>query len=116
MADIAEIGRKIARICDFDYDENTRMLYQTKDGDIIGYDCPSLDAIHEAEENMGFLQKIEYMKAIENIIFEDMKGLTTMTMVMLDDEVDWRIVHASFEQRLQAFLEVMDTKEMFDEN
>lgn len=52
MDRLVELGRKIAKICDWTFDENLGQMFFVKDGDIVGYDWPSLDAMYEAEETL----------------------------------------------------------------
>lgn len=42
----------IAALCGWEYCEDTQQMVFVKDGDIIGLDWPSLDAMHEAEAHL----------------------------------------------------------------
>ena len=52
----------IAKLMDWEYYEETGEMAATKDGDILGYSWPSLDAMHEAEKvlNDGQFEEFVY--------------------------------------------------------
>lgn len=44
---------RVAALCGWTYEEDERKVFFVKDGDIVGYDWPSLDAMHEAVKTLG---------------------------------------------------------------
>jgi len=48
-----QLGDRVAGICEWTYDKKTNQMVFVKDGDIVAYDWPSLDAMHEAEMSLS---------------------------------------------------------------
>ena len=87
-----ELGRKIAKLCDWTYEESEQKMFFEKDGDIVGYDWPSLDAMHEAIISLSEYQKAAYRNVLVGMIC---KG---------EGEENWEAIDASFRQRAEAFV------------
>jgi hypothetical protein len=78
------------------YDPVNDQVVFVKDGDIVGYDWPSLDAIHEAEARLHPWQHTLYQDRL-------MEAVTPMGKVL-----DWfNMVTATHEQRLEAMVRTM---------
>ena len=93
---IEQLGVLIASLCKWTYDENERKMFFVKDGDIVGYDWISLDAMHEAEEMLVEVQKRKYGNILLDLTHPD------------EYYGEYDMVHATAKQRAEAFITVMD--------
>jgi hypothetical protein len=96
-----EMTKKIAALCEWTYDDRDEKMFFTKDGDIVGYDWPSLDAIHEAIVSLSLYQKAAYRNVLVGMVCKG-EG----------EEGNWDAIDASFRQRAEAFVITMEGKRL----
>ena len=65
--DAEQLGDKVAKLCEWTHDKNVRkMFFVSSEGDILGFDWPSLDAMHEALNSFNGRMDLQ-MKFMENL-------------------------------------------------